>query len=707
MESYMKKHKSFTARKAKRRRPRVVKSIVTPVLCLLLALVCWVAGDLIYNIQIDVAPRRSADWSQYDSTQMLQMMWLYGHKGQTNGTFSLTLEDLTEESVLKALKGPSKYIEDRLDCADFRAMYMLKLLYDGGSDLDAISPRIREEICKALTGFKFWLTSPGDDSMCYYSENHQICFAVVEYLTGCAFPDARFAVDGRTGAEHIRIAKKRMEDWLEMRFLYGFSEGFSANYYVVDIAALTMLLAYGNRGDGILMERAKMALDLLFMDLAMQMYDYTVIGPSARSYQKNNLDWETSEPARIVDWVWKLNKIEDNGLIYYDIAAVACGNLDLLATGSDPWYQVPEVILELGRSNRKVIKTGTGLNLTELEAHGLLGQSDRQMMFQLGMGALTNPEIIENTLDYINKYGLLSNHFLANFKYFNIKALRYSGLMPFLTKTAQPFINGFAHQKYNVYTYSNDAFKLSTNQAYLPGSFGSQQLLSAALLPGGIPVYTTHPVDTMTGTPGYWAGYGVAPHAVQEENIALMLYKLPKNIPLLQDKPLSYTHTYFPEAEFDEILIDGNRAFARKGDTYLALTASGTLRYLDRDEARLEGLSDKTAGRFDLIQEGRAQAWVYELSDASEGSFSSFIQRIRNNTLRFDGDSITYVSNAKTYSVIYNGAFTVDGNTVNTDYGRYESSIVKAARFDTVFEYTYNGRTLILDYPNAKRTVID
>jgi len=701
----MKTNHQLTSRKAKRRVPRIVLGILTPFLCLITALIVWVAGDLIINISIQAAQRRPADGVIYDDILIRQLVWLYGHEGQTNETFSLTLEDVTGQTVLDALPDIVKYLKDRLDCADFRAVYLLKLLYDGGDDLDALSPLIREEIGKALTGFKFWITSPGADSMCYYSENHQINFAVIEYLTGLAFPDTRFDIDGKTGAEHVRIARTRIEDWLELRFRYGFSECFSANYYVVDMTALTMLLNYGDRTDGVLMERAKMALDLLFMDFAMQMYDYTVISPSGRAYQYNNLCWAESDAARIVDHVWNLNRIEGNDQIYYNITAIANNNLDFLAADSEPYYEVPEVILELGRSNNKVIKTGTGLNLSELDAEGLLGQSDRQMMFQLGMGALTNPEVIENTLDYINTYDLLTNQFLSNFKYLNIKALRYSGLMPTLSKWIKPFINGFANQKFNVYTYMTDGYKLSTNQAYFPGSFGSQQIQSVALLPGGIPVYTTHPVDTMTGTPGYWAGYGVAPHAVQDQNVALMIYHLPKSIAMLPDKPLDYTHTYFPESEFDEVLVDGNTAFARKGNTYLALTGSSALRYLDRDEARLEGLDYKTEGRFDLVQDGSEQAWIYEFSDASEGSFADFIARIRNNSVRFDGDSLTYNSAGKEYSVVYNGAFTVDSQTIDTDYERYESDIINAARYDGEFEYHYNGKSLILDYNNGVRTV--
>ena len=66
------------------------------------------------------------------------------------------------------------------------------------------------------------MDEPGEDSMCYWSENHQILFAASEYLMGQMFPDEVFTNSGITGAQHMEKARVRILDWLEMRWKYGF-----------------------------------------------------------------------------------------------------------------------------------------------------------------------------------------------------------------------------------------------------------------------------------------------------------------------------------------------------------------------------------------------------------------------------------------------------------------------------------------------------
>lgn len=278
------------------------------------------------------------------------------------------------------------------------------------------------------------------------------------------------------------------------------------------------------------------------------------------------------------------------------------------------------------------------------------------------------------------------------------------GLMPALMKLANPYTNGFANQKYNVYTYMTDSFKLSTNQQYFPGSFGSQQIQAVALLPGGIPVYTTHPVDTLTATPGYWCGYGAAPHNAQNENVLMSVYNLPKKIMMSQDTPLDYTHTYFPESEMDEIVLDGNYAFARKEDTYIAVMGTSKLEYLERDESRLEGLDYKTSKRFDLIQRGKEQGWIYELSDKhKDGSFEEFVTRIKNNKTSFDGAILSYTTAGKTMQLNYGEGFSVDGNLIDTDYKRYDCEFITANRYEREYVYSYNGHSLKINLQNNVR----
>ena len=45
---------------------------------------------------------------------------------------------------------------------------------------------------RALLSFKYWPDEPGIDSMCTWTENHQIMFAANEYLAGQLFPERAF-----------------------------------------------------------------------------------------------------------------------------------------------------------------------------------------------------------------------------------------------------------------------------------------------------------------------------------------------------------------------------------------------------------------------------------------------------------------------------------------------------------------------------------
>jgi hypothetical protein len=57
--------------------------------------------------------------------------------------------------------------------------------FDFGSMLsDSQQMLMNTEIRAALLGFEYWLDQPGFDSLCYWSENHQILFATAEYLAG-------------------------------------------------------------------------------------------------------------------------------------------------------------------------------------------------------------------------------------------------------------------------------------------------------------------------------------------------------------------------------------------------------------------------------------------------------------------------------------------------------------------------------------------
>jgi hypothetical protein len=92
-------------------------------------------------------------------------------------------------------------------------------------------------------------------------------------------------------------------------------------------------------------------------------------------------------------------------------------------------------------------------------------------------------------------------------------------------------------------------------------------------------------------------------------------------------------------------------------------------------------------------------------SPDTDVSFEAFKTRISGNPLRFDaaGARLTYRSAGKSYSLTWRGAWTVDGERVATDYPRFDSPWVKAARTPGAVTITAGGMRLELEFARGTR----
>src|SRR5690554_4870033 len=124
-----------------------------------------------------------------------------------------------------------EYINLRLDCADFRLATVLRCLYSYRHLLCDNTLTLMEE---TTLNFKYFMDEPGDDDMCFWSENHQILFASEAFLAGQLYPNKVFTNSSLTGQQMKRKAKEHILRWLEYRFRYGFSEWHSNTYYEED-----------------------------------------------------------------------------------------------------------------------------------------------------------------------------------------------------------------------------------------------------------------------------------------------------------------------------------------------------------------------------------------------------------------------------------------------------------------------------------------
>ena len=617
--------------------------------------------------------------------------------------------------IVNAIAPANTIIDGRYDCCDFRMQSLLRLQYGHIDTLRAISPAGAQTLEDIFLHAKYWMTEPGEDSMCYWSENHQILFAVAEYLAGQAWPDKTFVNDGATGRAHMARARARIGYWMEQRFAFGYSEFNSANYYRFCMGPAANFIQFAAPEDEIMVRRMRMCLDLLFFDMACYSHKRSLLAPTGRAYTDNmvGVTGDRLHKAAAYFWDGVPGAEESRDSQWVNLFAM----LNARDDEGKPYYEFPEVLRQIGRdTSERVLRASYSLDTAEFPSRGFIGHGDAQIMRQLSMEAFTNPEVIYNTVTYLHENKMFSNMFVNYFKIVNLKAIKHPAFLNMISRKLKPMPNGIAIQRSNLYCRQTPHYALASLQRYHPGGFGAQQMLNAANFGGKTVAFTAHPArheesKTVKAYPGYWAGYGRAPHSVQHEDVLLLLYRLPKRSGFLELYPVpQFTHTYLPEAFFAEVRLCGRYAFARAGEAFLALTGAGPLEYKPFSEisakAFKNGMEERPGTRFDLIQQGREQYWIYELSDATRESFEEFIARVKLNRVSYDGASLSYESDGTRYETEYDGAFRVNGREISLNHKRFDNPYCAAERGAPEFLIEYNGRSLRMHYENGEREVL-
>lgn len=642
---------------------------VTLVLVLLLG---WMAYDFIIYSAIQPLPARPDE--------------------SINTRIDLVLRDLEEgnDPDFDIITSTLSYIDARYDCSDFRLQSLTRILFDHA---EAVPQIYLEQIRETVTNFKYWMDQSGHDSMCFWSENHQIMFSASEYLLGYYYQDEIFPNENILGKMHMEMGKDRVLTWLEQRWLYGFAEFYSNTYYMGNIAPLANLIDFAP--DEEVRKKAEIVLDLLLYDLATQSYQGTFTSVSGRMYANGKKHPTRQNMRTVSEFLWD-----------YDVGSPRYGmELNFIYNNR---YEMPEVIRAIGYDDNPTgaIKASNGLDLTELRELGLVGQDDNQIMMQWAMEAFSNPEVVTNSIRYINNHNMFSNEFLNGFRRFNITLLGELNLMPLLSRALNPQTNGVAIQRGNTYTYKTEDYLMATAQSHHPGEFADQQHVFHTTLHPLVTVFHQHPASALgegalSGSPGYWVGYGRFPHSVQKGSVNLTIYVLPERKGFMEEKLYDFTHAYFPTHLFDSYDIEENHAFGRIGQTYVALIARNDLR-LGQDSK-----DPANTSTYDLIQEGRQVFWVTEVSSKKEdGSYEEFVKRIRDNAVQFDARSLTlYYHSNDELTLTYKGDFKVNGEAMDLQYPRMDSPYAFVEREPETIEIRFDGHRLHLDFYNMERTM--
>ncbi|MDP3130423.1 MAG: hypothetical protein Q8N15_03690 [Bacillota bacterium] len=572
------------------------------------------------------------------------------------------------------------FVDARYDCADFRLICLLKTFIDYHSLL-ANATVLRIE--STILSFKYAMDEPGSDGMCFWSENHQLLFAACEYLAGGCFPDRVFDNDKKTGAEHRAKAKSLLMRWMKYRFLYGFNEFHSNTYYEEDVAPLALLADHAEEEVSV---RAKIILDLLFLDMAHHSFQGAFVAASGRCYETQKRDSRTADV---------------NDLLH---AAFGFGGADYV----DDWtrisalfllcktYRVPQAIIRIAHDPGPfTVRDSMGLNLSEVKRELPNAAFDDRGLYLWAMEAFTNIASISLTMAMFEAWNLGENTFLRDLAKVNIPILKKLGLLPALVRILNPATQGVAIERANTMTYKTPDYQLSVAQEYHPGFFGDQQHLWQATLPHRVNVFSTHPGSPMFDdparnfSPSYWVGNGKNPHLAADQNVLLIKYDTRGRKGYLERARQAFVHFHFPEDDFSETIHDGTFHAGRVDQSYIAIRSDvvGTLR---------DG--------FDLVFPGRVSHFAVVLGSAAEhGSFAAFVAWVRDggfcgSTRRFS------VSLDRRYELADRNGFFIDGVPVDTDYPRFDTPFVRAPRKPDELIIAAHGERLTLHFDHAVRT---
>ncbi len=517
--------------------------------------------------------------------------------------------------------------------------------------------------------------------------------------------------DGPVGSTR-EIAEARIRAWLEEKVRFGFTEWHSDVYYQKDVTPLLTLVEFAPSRD--LANRAAMVLDLFLLDIALHLQNGNFGATHGRSYMKDKstaVDQDTFALSKLL--------FDDTAEPYRPGADAGA---TLLARAQN--YRMPDVIGRIAKGTEPLIdQEHMNVPLDALAPvtpdppapYGIAFDDPENIPFWWERGAQTAWQVVPTTIATLNQHALWESQFYAPFKPLADLVGDDMDFAQDLAQSLAPVLTFGLLTEVHTYTYRTADVMLSTAQDYRKGLFSEQTHTWQATLDEHAIVFTTHPKnEPQVGTQwpdedGYWTGNGSMPRAAQHGAVSINVYAPQFEIfppPLDGFTYLDYTHAYFPQERFDEVVQEGDWTFGRKGNGYVALWSQHGARWRTHDPSQVftHGLTQP----FDLVADGRENVWIAQVGDSTTfDTFDGFRAAVGSAAISAADGTVAYQSpteGAMTFG--FDAPLVVDGRTVDLQPdARISNRYVEVPFEGRDYEIRDGDAALSLDFDRWTRTV--
>jgi len=568
-------------------------------------------------------------------------------------------------------------INNREDTADFDLNSLLRMLYLN-LETDAIPSDLKTQLEDTVLNFKYWLDEPGEDDLCWWSENHQILYHTAELLAGQLFPATVFPNSGMTGQDHIDHALPKLTRWLDLRGIIGFVEWHSNVYFNEDLPALNNLVDFAQ--DEKIAKKASMLMDLLAFDFANHYYKGIYATTHGRTYPSKFIGGSSDSTNEAA---WLMLGIGD-----YSSSGNFAGTA--LATSDKYW---PPVILEaiaLDAEDSIETRERDSIDLEEGPDFGIGYDDFEDVMFWWGATGYAAPQVITGTFNLVDHHGMWDGWLWEDLAF--LQFLVGSPFLETFSNFFEKMARGVTLEAVSTYTYRTPNYQFSGAQDFKKGYWAAQTHIWQATIDSDAVVLTTYPGgmsdDYMAGP---WTG-GWLPRATYHKNVGVIQYQR-ISIPVLESVLfVDYTHAYFPQFGFDEIRQpDAHWTLGKKGDAYVALYSANPVAWS----------TDPTSQDYELIADGRENVWIVELGSSDEfADFDAFETAVTTATLTVNGTAVDYDSpSVGQVEVGWDGPMTVAATDVDLGpFERWETPYGSQNFGDDRTILEFDGMKLDLDF---------